>query len=531
MSREEVREAAKQVRDSQTKTPEKIGPNLLDAARDIEGLENGNNVQDLQDFSRELHGLGFPDISIVDYNDGKHDGEPEDTLDIVDSTSGTGYYTASIEDDHLIYTRNDDTKIDINLSSGQETSSDPYGRVTVRTEPGGEITSESNTSDDTGMHKDKPHDQKVTDGNNPSQSPERPPEVPSQYRVLANEQQLQVRARTVDGKTKYEFYTGNEQVVLASEQPPQVVQEQLKKAQEEKVKELEETYHVDFAEDGEKLDNNNQTTTMTTPTLGELNAVEQALRRSVADLDTRSGEPLKIFIGDKGQDITKDAGNAFPNGSILMVYNDNLTELTSTTVHELAHVGQLEQFENFDMSPEYADRLGWTKLDDEFLLRDKDGGLWKRVPGNSDDENETNDRDTWMRVDSEGNPANSKGERTDKWWNPFDSGEDSAQVVSQNTMIGMMEVTPATDYIKNPIEMSADLLTEFRNNSSSRKGINEESPDTYELAKQLDQEQINSEFGMENGEPRMIRDEDGILVPNTPESRQLIADWESTFRS
>lgn len=530
MSREEVKEAAKQVRDTQTNAPEEIGSKLLHAARDIEGLENGNDVQDLQDFSRELHGLGFPDITIVDYNDGKHDGEPKGTLDIVDSTSAGGYYTADIEDGHLIYTRNDDTQINIDLANGRETTRDPYGKVTERTEPGGQIISENVAPNDGDLYQYEKPKQDGTNGNNPSQSSEQPPEVPPQYRVLANEQQLEVRARTVDGKTQYEFHTGDEQVVLSTEQPPQVVQAQLKHAQAEKVKELEETYNVDFAEDGEKLENNNHQATMTTPTLGELAAVEQSLRRSTANLDTRSGKPLKIFIGDKGQDTTEDAGNAFVDGSILMEYQDNLTNLTNVTVHELAHVGQLEQFEDFDMSPEYANRLGWTKLGNDFLLRDKEGGLWKRAPGNSDDENETNNQDTWMRVDAEGNPANSKGERTDQSWNPFDHGEDSAQVVSQETMIEMMEVAPATGYIKNPIEMGADLLTEFRKDSSSRSRINEKSPATYELAKQLDQEQVNSEFGTENGEPRMIRNQDGILVPNTPQSRQLIADWESTFR-
>lgn len=547
MSREEVKEAATNVRDTQKNSPDDTGRKLLDAARDVEKIENGNDVQDLQDFSRELNDLGFPSLNIVDYNDGQHDGEPEGTLDIVDPTSGTGYYTAQVDNNHLTYTRNDDTKIDIDLATGAETTTQPNGAVTIRTEPGGEITSEqeapSEVPDTKPAEKPDPEgtngpDTGENDGpdtNNPTSAPGEPVEVevPPEYRVIANEQQLEVRARAVDGKTQYEFFTNindNEEVMLATDKPPQAVREELARSQDEKLKILEETYRVDIAQDGDVLDNNNQKIVMTTPTLGELSALEQGLVRSAANLDTRSGEPLKIYVGDKGQDIADVAGQAKTDGTILMAYNDDLSNLARVTIHEMAHVGQLEQFENFAVSDDYANRLGWTRIGDEFVIRDKDGGLWKRVPGNEDDANETNDADTWMRVNEEGYPADAEGNRADAWWNPFDTGEEDAQVISQDSMIDRMEVTPATNYIKEPIEMGADLVTEFRRSSDARGNVYRLSPSTYDLAKQMDQEQIDAQFGTDNGEPKLIRNPDGILVPNSPQSRQMIADWEATLK-
>lgn len=390
---------------------------------------------------------------------------------------------------------------------------------------------------------DKPGPEKPvppTEPENPKDGPEKPahegpgdkddtPPIPPAYQHLADEQQLDVRAVVKDGHTEYVYSTtidGVRRDVLQTEKPPEAAKEQLHDAQEAMIKDLEKTYNINIARTGEtvKTEDGKDDVPVNTPTLGELQALKEALVRSAPDTQTTNGKPLRVVILDPGQSLGKGIGGYAIEGQIALTSQpkDNLSYLKEVGIHELAHVGQFERYAQ-EGTGKYAAELGWVKAGDNYALKAKDGTLWVH-----DDRN-----DTWMRVDKDGNPSDENGKRVDNPWDPSDHGEDSPRVQRKtaNEMREAAVVKPYSTYFTNPNEMGAAMITPFRDGRELREKLYHESLETYELAKKLDQDQINAECGTQpDGQPKMIRSPDGILVENTAENRLEIQQFEAGFR-
>lgn len=347
------------------------------------------------------------------------------------------------------------------------------------------------------------------------------------YRELAESQQLGVRSVPNDGCTQYEFYTtidGVDRVFLQTDQPPEIAEKQLKQAQEEKLKQLENTYNVRFARDGETVESSHdqpKDVPVTTPTLGELSAMSEALLRSAPDTQNVDGTPLKIIIGDK--DVDLNLLGEHRENEIIMSYKDDLSYLKEVTIHELAHVGQDKLYEK-EGEDEYAEDLGWVKAGDDWLLRGAGDSYWKNT-------SQADGERIWIRTDSEGNPADGNGVRVE---NPADpeSGDynDNVQQIPTEILREIAVVKPYSTYFENPTEMGAALITPFRDGRELRAQLYEVSPESYQIAKKLDQQQIDNAFGVDqNGQSKMIRNPDGVLVENTQANQQDIEDYENGF--
>ena len=356
--------------------------------------------------------------------------------------------------------------------------------------------------------------------------PERPP---ADYAKVAKNQQVEVRVKNENDRTQYEFYTkidGKDAVVLSSNQSPETVERQLKQAQQAKLDELEKTYGVDIADDGEttKSINEKKDLPVTKPTVGELAAIEDALLHSVPDTKTTTGNPLRIVVGDETKSWKDDfgGGGVRRGDEIVIAYQTSLSYLKEVGVHELAHVGQ-NQREKTAGYESYAVELGWAKAGDDWLLKGKDGSFWQNTGRDG----------LWIRTDSDGNPADSNGNRVDNKWNPFDHGEDTNRVqTKKDTEVREIAlVKPYSTYFGNPHEMGAAMLTPFRDNRELRAALYKVSADSYQVAKNLDQYQIDFAYGKQSdGQPKYIRNPDGIVAENNEENRIILKEFEDSLR-
>jgi hypothetical protein len=79
--------------------------------------------------------------------------------------------------------------------------------------------------------------------------------------------------------------------------------------------------------------------------------------------------------------------------------------------------------------------------------------------------------------------------------------------------------------------MGAAMLTPFRDNRELRTKLYKVSADSYAVAKDLDQYQINAAFGTQpDGQPKFIRNPDGIVVENNDNNRRVVDEFEKKLR-
>lgn len=348
----------------------------------------------------------------------------------------------------------------------------------------------------------------------------------AEYKKLADKHQLDLEAVKTDGKTEWVFsakINGDKHIVLKTDEAPAQVDKDLLSVQDKMVNGLEKTFGVKIARDGETVSigsgKNERQVPVTTPTVGELVSLEQGLLRSAPDTETVSGKPLRLVIGDKDQDIGKNIVGFFVNEQVVIANSKNLSYMTEVAIHELHHVGQSELYAKPGAEVKYAEKLGWVRAGDSWLMRGKDGSFWQN----------TGKDDLWIRTDRDGNPADQNGKRVDNPVNPFDHGEknDRLQLKKTSEVREIAVVKPYSDYCGNPTEMGAALLTPFRDGHELRAKLYAVSADSYQIAKEVDQKQIDDEFGLDaKGEAKLIRSPDGILVDNTEENRRQIREFE-----
>lgn len=342
------------------------------------------------------------------------------------------------------------------------------------------------------------------------------------FAEVATENGVNVTRTIVDGKIQYEYsveVNGEHLVVLTSEGPAEADAQNLQELRDEKLAEVEEDYNVKFGKEGESIAVDGEQVPLRTPNLGQVYGVESALARSQPDVVTADGEPLEIdFTAVQGENENK---GGFADGSRVVLEpnggDDTPDQVMRVFMHELAHNGQHRLYgDDETFRTAYAAQFGFVKVGDAWLLQTKDGRYLKSIPGEGGVGSSG-----WMLTDKDGNPVDAIG-------NPSDHPQEFTNEEARDLAL----VRPASGYFPNPAEAGAEATSKFRGGEESRAEFLASNPDTYAVAKQLDQLDINKTYGLdENGEPKYIRNPDGILVENTPENQAAVEEFEDSVTS
>lgn len=309
----------------------------------------------------------------------------------------------------------------------------------------------------------------------------------------------------------------------------------------EKMQELSQKYNVRFGKAGELItqddDKTNKKLELRMPTAEELKVIESILPK-YAHVARKNGTDfggLKFnFVTPNGEGakVTEHGWHeGGKNPSISFAPRDAAKTngwdgLEGTALHEIAH--QLQEVRWKDNAGEehvpkkVEDFFGYKKVmppltsaaEGTYRLSDKEGKQWQyESVSNKDEEQE----ELWMPV------KNGKVQK------------DSELGISEEQLRNRMadNKKPATDYFFHPQEAHAEAMALMLFDA---KTLWQKNPDLYNATKKWDQEDINYRYGFQKnaaGEqiPRMIRDIDRNLVPNTDESRKRIHEWEKTWQS
>jgi hypothetical protein len=371
------------------------------------------------------------------------------------------------------------------------------------------------------------------------------------------EKQYGVEVKENNGK--YEYHSqenGKDKVLFSTDATPKGLEEGSKKLDglvQAKEKELEAKHPgIVFAKAGDDLgdqkalarDGNAVSTgekvTARNPSLKELAGLEAALEHSDPSYKSADGQPLHVQFPDKpvfkSEDATgdyssysppKDGAPATLNIDMSAGEHKAATEkdvtrrdsdrnsIESCITHELAHATQ-HNVDGLDKDAAYKNESGWVPLRqpaqgrNEYALKGKDGYLYQPIPG-------PHDTVDWVKM--EGNAGydkdgNYKGAYIGKDGKPIKdelkTPEDvlaKTDHISNNDMIKQAEVTPSTHYFKNPEEMMAEALTDYRMNATSREQLKQQSPQLYEAARHLDQLELDKVYG----QGKKVRNDDGTV--------------------
>lgn len=342
------------------------------------------------------------------------------------------------------------------------------------------------------------------------------------FAEVAKENGVNVNRTIVDGKVQYEYSVesdGEHLVVLTSEGPAEADAQALQDLRDEKLAEVEGDYNVKFGKDGETTDVDGEQVPLRTPNLGQVYGVESALARSQPDVVTADGKPLEVdFTAVQGENENK---GGFADGSRVVIEpnggDDTPDQVMRVFMHELAHNGQHRLYgDDETFRTAYAAQFGFVKVGDDWLLQTKDGRYLKSIPGEGGVGSSG-----WVLTDKDGNPIDANG-------NPSNNPQKFTNEEARDLAL----VRPASGYFPNPAEAGAEATSKFRGGEQSRAEFLATNPDTYAVAKQLDQLDINKTYGLDaNGQPKYIRNPDGILVENTPENQAAVEQFEDSVTS
>lgn len=340
----------------------------------------------------------------------------------------------------------------------------------------------------------------------------------------ADDQGLDVTSKIVDGERVYIYYAdvNGQRVEVLSTSDTASLPQQLEKAQDAKIAEMEKYYHIDISDDGEiELPGDVEAKTRK-PNLGELVALNESLRRSwpsnlAADYNDQEVEIAFLESnprGNLGEYFTPENN---PNGQHpLITLSSALAEYDldgqfETMMHELAHNGHFTAFTSDDDRDQYFEALGWEKGEDgRWSIRTESGELYR--------EYEDREGHPWVRVNDEGKPIDGNGEVVE------DIAD--AEQYRRDDLMKMLDVIPATDYFDYPYEELAEGLVEFRSSAQRRQELMRTNPELYEIIKQIDEDEIDTVYPPVNGESQFIRLPNGDLVPSTEENEAIVMEFE-----
>ncbi len=367
-----------------------------------------------------------------------------------------------------------------------------------------------------------------------------------------------------DGKYEYRL-RGHEETLCTSDRSPEGIEKahkQIEALRQAKVAELGKTYGARFTQNGETAGKQSEYDPKTkqwvegkedvhcrAPKLYELYGIEAALKVSQP-----SAHGIKFFLmtnqlyknltemadyhpvppNCSDKTVKQGAPAVFLNGSTTLEYPPTEavaknwksgydwsgTSLENSITHELVHHSEAtmgwdkaiaKSAKTYGMKE--AEAMGWvppaspTRDTNSWYLEDKNGNYWKHehVAGKE-----------WVRMKTNGQPLDKNGQPC-KYEN--------VDRVTNDQMIEMAKVRPATSYNDTPKEMYAEAMTKFRD--GHRADLWKVNPDMYKVMKSADQEEINRAHPPDKkGVPTYIRAADGRIVPNTPEAQAEIQNLE-----
>ncbi len=304
----------------------------------------------------------------------------------------------------------------------------------------------------------------------------------------------------------------------------------------ERQRQIASTYNVEFVKPGQlvprfwKIEKGSvpkdQMIVSRQPTMKELDGLEAALKRSVPSQVKADGTAVKVaFLPENSPDgtlasfwapqslvmITPGLSNLAATVRGDMRFDQKLMTIEAVLTHEFSHNHE-DKLVNSDAMAEakFGPSAGWiwAKESKTWMLLAKDGSYYG-FEGNS----------IWTK-------RNEQGQRVDASGKVVESAQ-SAVSISNDEMQRQAMIRPVTSYFDNPLEMYAEAMMMFRLGSDQRKFLRILSPVLYEIVKENDQSEISSYFGRTAfGNPKYVRDVDGLPKPDSPEVRARIAELE-----
>lgn len=365
-------------------------------------------------------------------------------------------------------------------------------------------------------------------------------------------------AKNADGskitRLSVDIGDGQKQEIVSSKSDnPRDIERQLRKWQDDKLKELEREYPIKISRDGQsekifdytpsksilgRLAENVMDATgikdapdnpfgenvqMKTPRVDELVGLEMALKRSAASVRTEDDRGTKVLFPTEDTREKAAAYYSSRHGEKDVVVFDPSSEgavyTRGVALHEWFHNSQAvaSAEDNQSINKFYAD-LGFRNQQGQWQIRGRDGKYYAQAP----------DQDVsgqWTRVDDQGRPLKADGSLAASW---LDNGADRH---TNSEMRNMAAVRPASDYFPSPIEGSADAIRSLRDSQKSRQDLLEADCSTYMSAKIYDQRELDrsSRFGKNpDGTSKYIRLPDSSIALNTASNRKLVADFEKS---
>ncbi len=337
-----------------------------------------------------------------------------------------------------------------------------------------------------------------------------------------------------DGTTQRNYYVPGEKgeklpIIQTKGDDPKEIERQLKEWQDNKIKELERKYNVEFSRDGQKDNPLGKEVNLRSPRIDELKALEEGLQKSQPSTASPNGRPILVQFAVEPTSSASAYVFRRPDGQERILFEPLQREykgLKGTILHEWAHNAQnnMERNNPAALNKWYAD-LGYRKVTvdgrDQWQLKDKDGNYWTQTPGQPW-------YGSWTRVDDQGRPLKADGTLAKDFKDPLAASRTNEQ------MRDNAAVKPGSDkdYFNKPWEGSAESLRWFRSNAEHRAWLYSVDPKNYQATKEFDQADIDSDprYGKdEKGNSKFIRLPDGNVGPNTPENRKLVSDFEATL--
>ena len=307
------------------------------------------------------------------------------------------------------------------------------------------------------------------------------------------------RARRIDQYGQYLETEGTSEVVRGrSRELSQVIARQ---------EALTREFGIRFRRPGEQVEYDGRTHTLRPPTMEELDCIQSVLRQN-RQMNVRDMSFSFIQASSQTDNIGlwgvhRHRGN---NGSpeILLFPQCNVqirgwNGLEGTLQHELVHHEQTLSWgegnwgtgANRAATNRILRDFGWTydEASGRYRLLDRDRGQWQY------------NRDSGR-------------------WDPMLGGTPTPErSISNDEMRRRAQVHPSTSYFNLPWETHAEAQAMYRQDPRQLFG---EGAYLFNLMKRYDQDLINSRFGTQGGQPRMIRGVNGDVVPNTAENRRSL---------
>lgn len=224
------------------------------------------------------------------------------------------------------------------------------------------------------------------------------------------------------------------------------------------------------------------------------------------------------------------------------MFNEGMYSLEGTLLHELAHHEQGELFGQSDFNwgtgpmrsrsvRQQARELGWVFSTLRTTDAEDRNGIVQNLPGRP------------LLVDNQGRYWNRNGTDSEgnTLWTQVIGGrirdgilvggrmsQQQSDTINNLRMREIAAVRPATEYFIAPDEMQAEAFSAFRIDvnrpGDNRRSLFNQSRELYEVIRAQDQANLDRRLGRdrETGQSLFIRDLNGTVVVNSPETRERI---------